>query len=337
MSRAERGEPARSTGLIWTRIVSCEWFAYQRRDGRIAGIAAIPIAFAVDLDRLEHGREAGRRQQHVRRDLAVSEHPAASGADIGGSDEQLDRCSGQPVEIDDLGQDVAQGIGAARTEVVGREHPRHHIHGDEHGRIVERPAAQQNVQRTAPERAEHRRLRYPAPEILQRGARPRGAVGGKAVDQHRGVHRARRCARDAVDAQPGFLEQAVEHAPGESAVRAAALQREVHQNGSAARRHRACGHLVSPERSKRPHAPGQHAAFHRKDRGPSARRSLLTVRQSLMRRPAGLQRCVCPVDLVSRRQGVPRPRKGILPPARLPTTVKTNLFRPDARTWGGLS
>ena len=174
MSRAERGEPERSTGLICTRIVSLRAaFAYQRRDGRIAGIAAVPIALAVDLDGLEHGRQAGRREQHVRRDLAVAEHPAAAGADIGGGDEELDRRSRQPVEIDDLGQDVAQRIGAARAEVVGREHARHHVHGDEHGRIVERPAAQQHVQRTAPERAEHRRLGDAAPEILQRGARAR--------------------------------------------------------------------------------------------------------------------------------------------------------------------
>ena len=31
--------------------------------------------------------------------------------------------------------------------------------------------------------------------------------------------------------QPGLLEQPIEHAPGEGAVRAAALQREVDQNG----------------------------------------------------------------------------------------------------------
>ena len=50
-----------------------------RRDGGVAGIAAVPITLAVDLDCLEHGREARRCEQHVRRDLVVSEHPTAAG------------------------------------------------------------------------------------------------------------------------------------------------------------------------------------------------------------------------------------------------------------------
>src|SRR3954469_18065041 len=53
-----------------------------------------------------------------------------------------------------------------------------------------------------------------------------------------------------------------------------------------------------------------------------------------MLRPAALQRSVGPVDLASRQQGVPRPRRGMLPPARLPTIVKTNLFRPRCADMG---
>ena len=159
MSRAERGVPGAldRIDLHEDRIVRLT-FAHQRRDRRIAGIAAVPIVLAVDLDGLEHGRQAGRGEQHVGRDLAVAEHAAVAGADIGGGDEQLDRRSREPLEIDRLGQDVAQRIGAARVQVVGREQARHHVHRDEDRRMVERPAAEQHVERAAPERAEARRL-----------------------------------------------------------------------------------------------------------------------------------------------------------------------------------
>ena len=41
-------------------------FAHERRHGRVAGIAAIPIGLAVDLDRLEQRRQAGRGEEDVR-------------------------------------------------------------------------------------------------------------------------------------------------------------------------------------------------------------------------------------------------------------------------------
>src|SRR5262249_7147644 len=47
------------------------------------------------------------------------------------------------------------------------------------------------------------------------------------VGEHDRIHRARRGSRHAFDRKPAVSEQMVEHAPGESAVRAAALQREV--------------------------------------------------------------------------------------------------------------
>ena len=57
-----------------------------------------------------------------------------------------------------------------------------------------------------------------------------------AVDQHRGVHRAGGGAGDAVDLEPGLFQQAVEHAPGEGAMRAAALEGEVDEDGIALNR-----------------------------------------------------------------------------------------------------
>ena len=62
---------------------------------------------------------------------------------------------------------------------------------------------------------------------------PSGSFLFIAVDQHHGVHRARRGARDAVDPQPWFLEEPIEHAPREGAVRAATLQGKIDQNGLA--------------------------------------------------------------------------------------------------------
>ena len=51
------------TGLTCTRIVSLRRaFADQRRDGGIAGVAAVPIGLAVDLDSLKH-QLAGRQRR----------------------------------------------------------------------------------------------------------------------------------------------------------------------------------------------------------------------------------------------------------------------------------
>src|SRR5262249_35556054 len=116
-------------------------FPHQRRDRRIAGIAAVPIAFAIDLDRLKQRGEARRRKQHVRRDLAVSKDPATPGAHIGCGDEELDRRLRQSSEIDAFGKDVTQGICAAWAKIVGREHARHQVHREEDRRmVVQRPS-----------------------------------------------------------------------------------------------------------------------------------------------------------------------------------------------------
>src|SRR6476619_6011138 len=99
--RARRPRPLDRIDLDEDRVAGAA-FAYQRGDGRVAGIAAVPVALAVDLDGLEHGGQAGRREQHVRGDLAVAKYPAASCADVGCGDEELDRRPCQPVEIEHL-------------------------------------------------------------------------------------------------------------------------------------------------------------------------------------------------------------------------------------------
>jgi hypothetical protein len=68
-----------------------------------------------------------------------------------------------------------------------------------------------------------------------RATRTLAPTRGEAVRRHRRVHRARRGAGDAVDFEPGLLQQPVDRAPGEGAMCAAALQREVHEQRLAPR------------------------------------------------------------------------------------------------------
>jgi hypothetical protein len=60
-----------------------------------------------------------------------------------------------------------------------------------------------------------------------------------SVSQHCGVHRARRRAGNRRDAKPRLLEKAIEHAPGECSVKAAACDRDF-SKAPDPREHRAC-------------------------------------------------------------------------------------------------
>src|SRR6516225_247207 len=88
--RARQPWPFDRIDLNENRILGAA-FPHQRRDGGIARVAAVPIAFAIDFDGLEQRGEARRREQHVRRHLVVSKDPAAPGAHIGCGDEKFDR------------------------------------------------------------------------------------------------------------------------------------------------------------------------------------------------------------------------------------------------------
>jgi hypothetical protein len=74
------------------------------------------------------------------------------------------------------------------VKVVRREQSRHHVHGDEHGGVVERPAAQEDVERAALERTEARRTRDAGPEGFERLACAVGTAIGIAVGKHCRVH-----------------------------------------------------------------------------------------------------------------------------------------------------
>ena len=233
MSRADarRAGPLARIDLHQDRVLRGA-FADQRRDGRIACVAAVPVFVAVDLDGLEHGRQAGGSQQHVGGDLGIAKHAAAPGAHIGGGDEQLDRRLRQPLEVDDFDQYASQRVVAAGVEIVGRKQPRHDVNHDEHRRIVQRPSAHHAVEGGALEG-----LNSAASETCFQKAPARRARLARrlrqAVSEHGSIHRPGRGAGDAVDLQPRFFQQTVEHAPGKGAVRAAALQGEINQNGFA--------------------------------------------------------------------------------------------------------
>ena len=84
----------------------------QREDRRVAHVAAVPVGLAVDLDRLEQERQAGRGQHRVGRDLALAEHLHLAGAHVGRGEEQLDRAAAlaQLVEIDGASSTSRSGL-----------------------------------------------------------------------------------------------------------------------------------------------------------------------------------------------------------------------------------
>jgi hypothetical protein len=80
------------------------------------------------------------------------------------------------------------------------------------------------------ERAEGGGLRHALPKGIERIARAPSSPERPSVRQHRSIHRARRRARNRRYLQPWLLEQAVEHAPGEGAMRPTALKGEVYED-----------------------------------------------------------------------------------------------------------
>ena len=201
----------------------------QREDRRIAHIAAIPIGLAIDLDGLEQERQAGRGHDGVDRQFVVGEHLDLAGAHIGGADVDLQRAArhADRIEVDRLLENALQRIEVERIELIGRQQPRDHVEHHEGRRILQRARAGQLVEQARLQRAEGRGMADAPPEIGERLLRAALAAFGQAVGQHGGVHGAGAGRDDALEGQIVLLEQPVEHAPGEGAMRAAALQREV--------------------------------------------------------------------------------------------------------------
>ena len=117
-----------------------------------------------------------------------------------------------------------------RVHIIGRHQPAHQVEHDIAGGRVERPAVHQAVERRALDRAEAGGFRDAAPIGVERLAGARGAILHVAADENGSVHRPRRGAGNGFDLQPGLFEQTVQHAPGERAMGAAALQSQVDQH-----------------------------------------------------------------------------------------------------------
>ena len=89
---------------------------------RVAGVAAVPIVFALDLHRLEHGGQAGRGHHGPRAQAPAGKHLGLAGADLGGQHKHLERLEGgQPVEVDLPLQKVLQRVDVQRIGLVGRK------------------------------------------------------------------------------------------------------------------------------------------------------------------------------------------------------------------------
>src|SRR6266404_5224467 len=93
--------------------------------------------------------------------------------------------------------------------------------------MIEIPAVGRLVERRGLQRPVLGSLADVAPEHLERAPGVCAAAASHAVGEYRGVHGARRGARDRLDLETLFLQQTVENAPSVSAVRAAALQGEI--------------------------------------------------------------------------------------------------------------
>ena len=160
-----------------------------------------------------------------------------AGLHIGRRDENLQVGIGaQRFEIDEPLDQILERIDVERIDVIGREIARHRVEPGLHRRAFERRERQQPLHDGALQGRQAAAGGGRAPELGEPLLRLLAAAACKAVGQHHGIHRARRRAGNALDGEPVVAQKLFEHAPGEGAVRAAALQREIDALGLAARR-----------------------------------------------------------------------------------------------------
>ena len=107
-----------------------------------------------------------------------------------------------------------------------------------------------------------------APEIGEALARLLGPAAPESVGQHHRVHGPGRCAGHALDAQPLVREDVIDRAPGERAVRAASLQRQIDllRACQAALGHRLRRGAERPDQAAEPRNLNPHVSL----RGPAA-------------------------------------------------------------------
>ena len=106
--------------------------------------------------------------------------------------------------------------------------------------------AGENIEWAAPEGTEPRRIGHGAPENLETGFGACRPSLRMSRDKHRGIHSPSRGPGDSLDLQPIFFEKPVEHAPGESAMRAAPLKSKIDEDRDyASSRAPGIGHIVN--------------------------------------------------------------------------------------------
>ena len=151
-----------------------------------------------------------------------------AGAHIGRRQEQLDHLLlAHAVEIDFGIDQVAQRIDVEGIELIGRQDAAERV--DEHvvRRLIEAEIRVHLIEDGRRDEARRGDLRHLLPEIPQSFACAFAAVERKPVGEHDRIDAAGAGRRDAVEADPVVFENPIEHAPGEGAVAAAALQRQI--------------------------------------------------------------------------------------------------------------
>ena len=112
MAAALRGSRCASSGLRRkTQERGAAGQLGQGHERRVAREAAVPEQRAADLDAVVEPRQTGRGEDHVGRQLVLAEDVAVAGAYLGGGDQERHRAplTDEP-EIDDFGQELAQGV-----------------------------------------------------------------------------------------------------------------------------------------------------------------------------------------------------------------------------------
>src|SRR5262249_21292372 len=123
--------------------------------------------------------------------------------------------------------EVAQRIEIGRIELVGREETSEAIGPEIDRCLVEIPISEKAIRNRAADRLVSGKLRCLVPEAIECDAGARSPTVKMTLDQSTGVHRAGACAADAFDLEAIVLEETIEHAPGESTVSAATLERKI--------------------------------------------------------------------------------------------------------------
>lgn len=114
-----------------------------------------------------------------------------------------------------------EGVELAGREVLAP------LHGQTHGRVEPEALPVGRGQHQLKGQA----VGHGHPERAQGSAGACASACHQAMRQHHGVHRARAGAADAVQVKPAVFQQRVEHPPGERAVCATALQRQIQTVG----------------------------------------------------------------------------------------------------------